>query len=154
MIIKGAYKKFDNGLYQRYDKIAKEIVIHHVNNTQGYGDGVSAIENPDRYGPDVIMQHQGTPVRYIEVEVKNWWPNTDEFPFPTVNILERKKKFFALGAELWMLNILMNRAMIITPEDIKYKRLVEVPNKYKPEGELFYQVPVEGLQVIHLETLF
>jgi hypothetical protein len=108
--------------------------------------------NPERYGPDLILEAEGVE-RFIEVEVKTNWGNDDTFPFPTVNILERKKKFFGQGAELWMLNITMNRALIITPEDMKGVEAVEVPNRYMKSGELFYQVPTGQLKMVRMETL-
>ena len=144
--MQGEKKPFNFGLHQKYDNIAKEIILHFLNS----GKGPAWKENEDRYGIDLLCEDGSV----ADVEVKTAWPNTDVFPFPTINVLERKKAMFVKGASLYILNICMNRALVITPEDIKYRRLVEVPNKYKPSGELFYQIPTDGLTMHRLETLW
>ena len=152
--MKGVHKPFSHATYSKYDQPAKDIILHNLRLL--HCDDLSwAFEvNGDKYGPDIVVSRNGEPTGFIEAEIKANWGNCDKFPFTTVNVLERKGKFFKSNAELWLLNITMNRALVIRPESIKEERLVEIPNKYCHSGEMFYQVPIDEATLIRLETLF
>jgi len=154
--VKGTYKKFSGNLYVRNDAEARAIIRHHINTAS---DEMEARDNEDRYGADIVVEEYDPVelttdfVKYIECEVKQHWGNTDEFPFPELNIPERKAKFADKGAEFWVLNKLMNRALVVQPDSLTSDRLEEVKNRYCPEGELFFKIPLDECQLIRMETL-
>ena len=123
------YKQFSKENHAANDKPAIDIVINFLKSK-----GVDATENPDKYGIDIIVP------RY-EVERREIWIN--DFPFKTVHIPARKKKFLNYSIVYAIVNRDFNRIMFCTSEVIKQSNLIEVPNKSVPEGEYFYDVPVE-----------
>ena len=73
------YKEFNKESHAANDKPAKDLVINFLKSK-----GLDAMENPDKYGIDIVVP------RY-EVERREIW--IDEFPFKTVHIPARKEKF-------------------------------------------------------------
>ena len=123
------YKQFSKENHAANDKPSKDLVINFLKSK-----GIDATENPDKYGIDIIVP------RY-EVERREIW--IDKFPFKTVHIPARKKKFLNYSIVYAIVNKDFNRIMFCTSEVIKQSNLIEVPNKSVPEGEYFYDVPVE-----------
>ena len=78
------YKAFDPKLHAKFDKPAKERILDYMRK------GLIK-ENPDKYGPDILVQDS----YYVEVEVREIWKD-DNFPFDEIHIPERKTKFFKL----------------------------------------------------------
>ena len=74
-------KAFSETLYAANDAATRSTVKEYF---EGY-----AIDNPDKYGIDLIAQNLG-----IEVERRPLWKGK-KFPFDTVNFLARKAKFFS-----------------------------------------------------------
>ena len=123
------YKSFNKKSHASNDKPAKDLVIKFLKSK-----GLDATENPDKYGIDIIVP------RY-EVERREIW--IDDFPFATVHIPARKKKFLKYSIVYAIVNRDFNKIMFCTSEVIKQCNLIEVPNKSVPEGECFYDVPIE-----------
>lgn len=146
----GAHKKFDEQLYRENNPQAVAAVINHICTS-----GRFAGENKEKYGPDLIVYASGfRKVAYIEVEVKHGWrAGQDTFPFPTVNLTERKGHYTRkrLPIEYWILRSDLAMAIIIPESLVVPTNLVEVPNRLIAEGEYFYQVPVGQCILIGLE---
>ena len=123
------YKQFNKESHAVNDKPAKDLVISFLKSK-----GVDAVENPDKYGIDIIVP------RY-EVERREIWVNY--FPFKTVHIPARKEKFLKYSIVYAVVNKDFNKIMFCKSEVIKQYNLIEVPNKSVPEGEYFYDVPIE-----------
>ena len=122
-------KEFNKESHAANDKPAKDLVIRFLQSK-----GIDATENPDKYGIDIIAP------RY-EVERREIW--IDNFPFKTVHIPARKKKFLNYSIVYAVVNRDFNKIMFCTSEIIKQSNLIEVPNKSVPKDEYFYDVPIE-----------
>ena len=133
------YKKFSQKLFNKNDAAARNAVLNHIDSI-----GLYAVENDDRYGPDLILYSGLKPISYIEVEVKRVWSGPD-FPWDTIQLPQRKEKFakLKLSTEFWILNDTLDHAVIIPDTELTQDLLKEVRNKFISEGELFFQVPIE-----------
>jgi hypothetical protein len=152
----GTYKQFDIELYRENDKRARAAVAEYLN-----GQGLYCHPNEDKYGPDLCVYTGYKHKYYVETEVKlayrppqsgvpdNW---RGEFPFPTVQIPERKLKFTRSGkpVEFWVLSADLQFAIVISEEVLCSAPLVEVPNSLVASGEQFIQVPIEQVQILNL----
>ena len=127
------YKKFNKESHAVNDKPAKDLVINFLKSK-----GLDAIENPDKYGIDIVVP------RY-EVERREIW--IDQFPFKTVHIPARKEKFLKHSIIYVVVNKDFNKLMFCRSEIIRQYNLIEVPNKSVPEGEYFYDVPIEKWRI-------
>ena len=127
------YKQFCKENHAANDKPAKDVVINFLKLI-----GIDAMENPDQYGIDIIVP------RY-EVERREIW--IDKFPFKTVHIPARKEKFLKHSIIYTVVNRDFNKIMFCTSEVIRQYNLIEVPNKSVPEGEYFYDVPIEKWRI-------
>jgi hypothetical protein len=128
-------KKFDRKLYEEYDQLARDKTTK-VLTSQGY----IVTEHPDRYAQDLIAE-QGQEHFFVECEVKLVW-ETEEFPYDTVQLPERKKKFFNYTTQFFIWNKPLEHAMTFWSHDVATLEPVEVPNKYVYAGEYFYQIPM------------
>lgn len=139
--MEGKYKSFDRKLYATNDN-AKELAIEYFKRI-----GMSAIVNPNDYGVDLIVDNQF----YCEVEVKHNWKDAF-FPFPTLQIPERKKKFATLDKPVVFMVMSSNRkkALVAKDNDVLNSPLKTVSNKYVKKGEKFFQVDVSLLREIEL----
>lgn len=135
----GYHKKHSDELYKANDSLARDTVLSYLR-----GHGHFAMNNSDQFGPDIVLYGGLKPLSYIEVEIKQAWQG-GKFPFPTIQLPERKGKYLRLGLpiEFWILAAGLEAAVIIPDYVITKDMLVEVPNRYIPEGELFFQVPVD-----------
>ena len=130
------YKQFNKESHAANDKPAKDLVIRFLQSK-----GIDATENPDKYGIDIIAP------RY-EVERREIW--IDNFPFKTVHIPARKKKFLNYSIVYAVVNRDFNKIMFCASEIIKQSNLIEVPNKSVPKDEYFYDVPLEEWYVYNI----
>ena len=132
-------KRFDRSLYKKYDELAKDA-------TRLYHDtiGNPVQDHPDRYKQDLICD-----THLVECEVKLVWEG-DDFPYDTVQLPERKKKFFNTSTQFFIWNSTLTRAATFWSDDIKDLEPVEVPNKYVYKGEYFYQIPLDMVTFVSL----
>jgi len=131
------YKEFNKESHAANDKPAKDLVINFLKSK-----GLDAMENPDKYGIDIVVP------RY-EVERREIW--IDEFPFKTVHIPARKEKFLKHSIVYVVVNKDFDKLMFCKSEVIRQYNLIEVPNKSVPEGEYFYDVPIEKWRIYNTE---
>jgi hypothetical protein len=111
-------KPFDRELYDQDDN-AKHKVVAWLQ-TLGYPAEV----NPDQYGIDIIAVLPERTVGW-EVEVKHAWTG-EAFPFPTVHIADRKRKFANDNCYFLMLNEPRNRILSISAAQVR-----DAPTVYK-----------------------
>jgi hypothetical protein len=113
--------------------------------------GVELVDNPDKYGPDLVRTDGGG---FVECEIKKVW-KTDEFPYGSVQFPERKAKYVYQNkdtkVEFFMLNMKCNRALTVDGQDILDSKLSHVRNIYVNSGELFFQVPLEKVTFFSLQ---
>lgn len=143
-------KPFDVELYKQNDRKARDTIIVHLMNNELY-----VRDNEDKYGPDLEVFTGYRVSHYVEVEVKQAWNTGHTFPFPTIQLPERKAKFINSRArkhtEFWILSKDLKFACIIADKVVMDSPLVEVSNKYVASGERFYQIPIENCNIIELD---
>jgi len=133
-------KKFNKLLYEQNDKKGKEFVTRLLNKL--YPD-LNVIEG-SKFGVDLKILDSNNEIVYTaEVEIRNNWDTDGEFPFSTVNIPERKRKFFDGRCTYYSVNKNCTRCLVIADKDILNSPLVKNPNKYVSSDEMFFQVPKE-----------
>jgi hypothetical protein len=133
-------KPFDKSLHDQNDLPAREVV------KEWYGRiGIRLIDNPDKYGVDLITEDDSL---CVEVERRMVW-NTEEFPFADVNFLQRKVKFFDTKKyslhEYAIVSISLKRIGICNESEImaivKGTTPTESPNRFVNDSEYFYKIP-------------
>lgn len=138
-------KKFNKKLYQRMDPKAKAAAIGHLS-----AMGINASENPDIYGIDVLVHGKDGKLEWaVEVEVKLSWGG-GHFPFPTVRVPARKYRLMdaEVPIEMYIFNNDCTQFVMISEDDLQRSGVVVVPNKYVPDGEIFFEMPVHD-EMIH-----
>ena len=136
-------KPFSQSLHDKYDKLGRFAVKWLFSS-----DIIEYVDNPDVYGVDLLGYNVYTEdiCRHVEVEVKASWEE-GPFPYKSVNIPFRKKKFFTEPTEVWfcMVRADGNALIAIDSTDLLWNaEIVEVKNKYNKRGEPFYRVPIEN----------
>lgn len=134
-------KPFSKKLFEQNDAKARKLAKAFFAK-----QGIELEDNPDRYGPDLVRKDGKG---FIEVEVKKVW-ETDDFPYESVQFLERKAKYVyqnKLPVEFFMLNAKCNRCLTVEGQDLLKSPLKPVWNKYMRSGkEMFFQVPLEKVK--------
>jgi len=129
-------KRFSKEDFERYDNAARQMTQKHLELT-----GHTVEPHPDRYAQDLIATKDGASI-YVECEVKVVWSGST-FPYETVQLPQRKQKFFAQPTLFYIWNKQLDCAVTFLSEDIKDLTPVEVPNKYVYKGEYFFQIPLD-----------
>lgn len=142
----GKYKTFDQQTYNEENARAVAAVLLHL-----HSQGIHAVENPDKYGVDILVYTGFRPTMGIEVEVKRVWSGPN-FPWGSVQLPERKHKLTKTGFEtdFYILNRECNSAIVIPGLAVDLKFLKEVPNSNIRSGEMFFQIPVEECTQVDL----
>ena len=131
-------KRFDRALYEEYDKKARKATTDYLK-----GIGFEVCEHPNRYAQDLIaFSPMDNYEFYAECEVKVIW-DSEEFPYETVQLPQRKQKFFDGNTKFFIWNKGLTKAITFWDAEISDLIPVEVPNKYVHKGEYFYQIPLE-----------
>jgi hypothetical protein len=131
-------KPFNRSLYNRYDGKARKWFAKVL------PEGYTAEDNPRKTGVDVIVRNEdGDIVFYVELEVKCLWKRS--FPFRTLHLPERKKKYTSLKYPT--LFVIFNndgtQYKCVWSKYVLKSPLVEVRNRYVYRGEMFFDIPVK-----------
>ena len=127
-------KPFSASNHNANDGAGKKVVINFLRKR-----GIDAIENPNDYGIDIMA---------AKYEVERRTIYTDQWPYSTVHVPERKEKFF--HHNIYYVVVMHHETKTKTfdtllfcdTDVIKKYPLVEVPNKSVKKGEFFYDVPL------------
>ena len=149
----GDNKKFNKSLFGQYDSQSKEAVITYFKTVKG----VEFQENDNLFDVDLVNKERGIG---LELECRGKW-NGENYPYPVVNVLFRKKALFdgshTLKNYLIILNNTFDRAIAIKPADIK--PYITDDNCHETvcfvEGEGFrkdfvYRIPLEAFKKFSL----
>ena len=142
-------KEFSKQLYKKYDDLARAATKEHLKKERGY----NTVDHHDKYAQDLIASkpdewgvHLSEPF-CVECEVKAVWSGA-KFPYDTVQLPERKKKFFNKLTLFYIWNKELTHAVTFWSEKVKHLTTVEVKNKYVKEGERFFQIPLSLTTII------
>lgn len=141
-------KPFDKKMFDATDNPAREVIRDYIGRS-----GLFVRDNPDTYGPDLIVYKGFKPLSFAEVEVKLVWkPEQNVFPWDTIQLPERKLKFLNLGLpiEFFILRADLERAVLIPDYVVSKSPIEEVKNKYVKVGELFCRIDIRECQVIDI----
>lgn len=141
-------KKFNQQLHDKYDPPARKAVTDWVKMKWG----LECRENPNVFGVDLIVLREGKRVGYIEVEVRNW----AYCHYPTIHVAHRKEKLFQqdLPTLFFALTQDLTHAYWCHAKVAKDYPLIEVKNFEVPNGEMFYDIPVERFKYVDLTEPF
>lgn len=141
-------KKFNQQLHDKYDPPARKAVTDWVKMKWG----LECRENPNLFGVDLIVLREGKRVGYIEVEVRNW----AYCHYPTIHVAHRKEKLFQqdLPTLFFALTQDLTHAYWCQAKVAKDYPLIEVKNFEVPNGEMFYDIPVERFKYVDLTEPF
>jgi hypothetical protein len=138
-------KLFDQKLFDENDSIAKTAVSKYLKNNfdvcvfWGY-----------EYFIDLLVVSSIKSIALIEVDRRSNW--VDKFPFDTVHVPFRKKKYFVdtlYPTYLFSVRFDCKEALFCDGETIINSPVVTKPNKYS-SGEPFFAVPLEHWTLIQL----
>ena len=138
----GTRKPFSKSLHQKNDPQSRKIVKEYLAK-----QGIIVQDNPDKYGVDLISEDQSL---QVEVEHRLSWTN-EEFNFDTVNLPERKAKFFVANhIAYFILSCDYSRIGMIDGKTLRNyivdENLKESSNKYVRQGEYFYKIPSDAFK--------
>ena len=134
--MKGHHARFDEASFARSDAAARDATTKLLN---GYGYEVHP--HPNKYAQDLVAT-KGDKTFLVECEHKSLWRNIN-FPFNSVQLPERKKKFFKERTLFCMWNKDFTSAMLFWSDKISHLEPVEVPNRRIRNGEYFFQIPMD-----------
>lgn len=147
-------KPFDAYLYEKNDKIAREVTKRAFLINYDY----VLQDNPDQYGPDLKAYQNGEFIGYVETEIKQFWKDHKSFPDAFVHIPERKKKFLQyydrpdqiVPIIFCVLSADLKGGYWIDGEALGNCMLINKPNKYMAE-ERFFDIPLMKMQYFNTE---
>jgi hypothetical protein len=138
-------KPFDPKSHDKYDTIAKNKFIAYLKDN-GY---VDAVENPNKYGIDILATHADGSLHKYDVEVKTGW-KVRYFPWTGLHIPERKRKF----AEP------INQYFVVMNEELKHAFIVSgatyleceriIKNTVNMPEDTFVEIPVKDCKRVEL----
>jgi len=137
-------KVFEQDLHDKYDPPARAAVARWMY----YAWGFDAIDNPDKYGVDLIIYKNWIEVGFAEVEVRSWH---NECPFTTIHVpvrkthmLEKEKTiFFALTQDMNYAYWIVGSKCLVFPT----WRMTD-----ETKDELYYDVPKELFNYVNLNV--
>lgn len=132
-------KKFDEHLLTKYDLPAREKIKKIL------GEGI--IDNPDKYGEDMIICNENCSYKYLELQVYSNWIET--FPFKYPFVYARKIKYDDQTLFLAM-NYNMTKGLIFDKKSFDKQK----PRRYKKYSrEFVYDVPWHRVMQVYINKL-
>lgn len=132
-------KLFDQALYDADDNAIHQV-IKWLNRY-----GWTLKQNSDLYGIDLVGTDGLNRAAEVEVEVKHHW-HGEEFPFDTVHISARKRKFIKPGAFLVMLNHERTHCLALSYLQLSQAKTVTKDTIYTT-SEQFLEIPTDQRNV-------
>ncbi len=140
--------KFNQKDAETFDKRAKDTIIELLSEYP-----YRAMENPNKYGIDILLFYDEIFTRSIEVETKRSFTTWDSL-YPKIHIPERKRKFFTDSRSYFiLLNLYFDKFLFIKGSKILE---CEVTNKFTSRSTVildkFFQVPLEKFIKLEIEN--
>ena len=129
-------KPFSKALHDQNDEPAKNAVWRYLFNNWNV-----EVEEGDTYGVDLVCFRDRKIVGYVEVERRHNW--VGDFPFDSVHVPFRKKKFLDLDRPMTLFSVKrdLSQALWCPGEDIKNSPVEVKSNKFMTQ-EKFFVVPL------------
>ena len=129
--------------YDKYDKLGRKLLVEFLVN---HGWTVTPKEEED-YLIDIVASKDGK-IEHFEVEMKKTkFTSEEDFPFPTVSFLERKKKFHKDHYFFYVIISSINYGALIIRSDKIYNKIysevLDINTKERSGVDYFYRVPKE-----------
>jgi len=126
--------KFNQDAYNDCDNRAKEVLRNYLDSR---GIFTKVFED---YGADIQAFHQ----YFHEVEVKSGWEDVWPELWKTLHIPARKKKLLDKGKGFfYVFNKDCTKAKLVESKDLDDVFIESIPNRRYPEGEYFYNIPID-----------
>jgi hypothetical protein len=137
-------KKFDQSLHDENDGPAKDAVMAYIKRAWKLDP-----REGGRYGVDIDVYERGALIAHVEVEKRSHW--VGDFPFSTVNIPVRKRKFFLLDLPTLLFSVKadLTQALYTKGDIILDSQVINNPNKYM-DKEQFFSVPIRYWKLVNL----
>lgn len=153
----GVRKKFNQKEHDQYDVMGRDAILYFLNKIKD-DNSCKIINNPDKYGIDVLTIKDDAVIRAWEIEVRGGnWKGDIMFPFSEINCIERKDYLWKKDERFLkhipfkvaddckvfyvQLNDLCTRAVFIPGEVVLQYNLKPWSNR-KASGEYVRQVPI------------
>jgi hypothetical protein len=135
-------KRFSKSLHSENDTPARAAAMRYWKAL-----GYNVYENANNHIPDLTIETENARF-YSEVEVKRIWKG-ETFQYDTLQIPERKRKYTGLDlpCTFMVFNNEQTHVFLCESSTLVTSPIVEVPNKFVPEGELFFQVPIKCVKL-------
>lgn len=129
-------KPFSRELHDQNDEPAKNAVWRYL-----FNNWKVEVEEGDTYGVDLVCFRDREIVGYVEVERRHNW--VGDFPFDSVHVPFRKKKFLDLDRPMTLFSVKrdLSQALWCPGEDIKNAPVEVKSNKFMTQ-EKFFIVPL------------
>ena len=136
-------KAFEQEQWELFDAPAKNVV------TKFWMDlGYECIEKYNDYGIDLLVKGTGKEFG-CEVEVKLGWHGPG-LNFPTLQICSRKKKFMSPPSMFIVINNSLTHGAVVGSKLVLQSPIIEVKNMTVQDGQRFFDIPAENINVINL----
>ena len=147
----GKTKKFDRNLYDRSDNKSKNVISKYLRSKNHIITNVK-----EKFSCDIESISEDGTLCFSETEIKySWkgeWPDSWKdvrIPYRKqrlINKIEKNLTFYVLRADC-------KEAWVITDISLKkYADIIEMPNRYVPEGEKFFCTPVDKIHKVVLDN--
>lgn len=137
-------KKFDQSLHDENDGPAKDAVMAYIKRAWQLDP-----REGGKYDVDIDVYERGALIAHVEVEKRSHW--VKDFPFHTVNIPIRKRKFFLLDLPTLLFSVKadLTQALYTKGDIILDSQVINNPNKYLRD-EQFFSVPIRYWKLVNL----
>lgn len=137
-------KPFSPELHAENDGPAKDAVMAFIKRAWNLEP-----REAGKYDCDLDVYERGALIAHVEVEKRSHW--TGDFPFATVNVPTRKRKFFLLDLPTLLFSVKADftQALYTRGDIILDSPIVDNPNRYLKD-EKFYSVPIRYWKLVKL----
>jgi hypothetical protein len=137
-------KPFSPELHAENDGPAKDAVMAFIKRAWNLEP-----REAGKYDCDLDVYEKGALIAHVEVEKRSHW--TGDFPFATVNVPTRKRKFFLLDLPTLLFSVKADftQALYTRGDIILDSPIVDNPNRYLKE-EKFFSVPLRYWKLVTL----
>jgi len=137
-------KPFSPELHDENDGPAKDAVMAYIKRAWQLDP-----REGGKYDVDIDVYERGALIAHVEVEKRSHW--VGHFPFSTVNIPIRKRKFFLLDLPTLLFSVKadLTQALYTRGDIILDSQVINNPNKYLKD-EQFFSVPIRYWKLVNL----